>query len=329
MNGAIAFRKLLGVPIIYLRIPNNIMVRYLLLFAFLVSNCLLGQRQYPDTLYSPPLFTPKFAQDSGPKVLIDGTHNNFHTRQGRYRPFSNVLLQDGFRVGRFDEKTTKAGLADVEILVVANALPASSLGRWEAPTASAFTAQEVAAIREWVEKGGRLFLIADHMPMGGAAKELAAAFGFTFYDSFADNEKTPGGIEVFKTKDGSLRPSLLTEGGNGYFEIKRVATFTGQAFQIPEGATEVLHCGPGWISRFPQIAWQFQDDTRQVSSEGWSQGAYLAYGKGKIVCFGEGAMFSAQVVQFGEREVKAGMNHKKGEDNYRLLLNILRWLAED
>lgn len=326
----IAFCKLPVILTISLQTLNNIMVRFFFLFACLIPIFLIGQRQYADTLYAPPLFNPRFAQGAGPEVLIDRTHNNFHTRQGRYRPFTNVLQLDGFRVGDFDNVTNEAGLADVEILVIANALPASSLRRWEAPTASAFTTQEVEALREWVEKGGSLFLIADHMPMGGAAKELAAAFGFTFYDSFADNENTSGGIEVFKTKDGSLRPSLLTKGGNGYFEVNRVATFTGQAFQIPEGATEVLSCGSGWVSQFPETAWQFQDDTRRVNSAGWSQGAYLAYGKGKIVCFGEGAMFSAQVVEFDNREVRAGMNHKRrGKDNYRLLVNILRWLAEE
>lgn len=306
------------------------MIRLLFPLALLVTTCLTGQRQYADTLYLPPTFTPRYVAGDGPLVWIDETHYNFHTRNGRYRPFTNVLIQDGFRVASFTEATDKAGLKEVSILVIANALPESSLERWVAPTASAFTVEEIAALRSWVDKGGRLFLIADHMPMGGAAKQLAAAFGFTFFDSFADNQRTDGGIEVFKFKDGSLRPSLLTTGEDGYFKVKQVATFTGQAFQIPEGATEILHCGPGWVSRFPETAWRFTEDTREMDSSGWSQGASLRVGKGKIVCFGEAAMFSAQIAEVDNERFKAGMNQSKtAKHNYRLLLNIMRWLGEE
>lgn len=306
------------------------MIHFLFLLALLFTTCLHSQRQYTDTLYRPPTFTPRYAPGSGPQMWIDETHNNFHTRNGRYRPFVNVLMQDGFRVASFTRAFDEAGLKQVSILVIANALPESSLEQWVAPTASAFTTAEIAALRSWVDKGGRLFLIADHMPMGGAAKQLAAAFGFTFYDSFADNQQTDSGVEVFKLKDGSIRPSLLTTGKDGYFKVKRVATFTGQAFQIPEGATEILHCGPGWVSRFPETAWQFTEETKEMDSAGWSQGAYLRIGKGKIVCFGEAAMFSAQIAEVGEREYRAGMNQsKQAKHNYRLLLNIARWLGEE
>jgi hypothetical protein len=305
------------------------LIRFFILLTVLISTCLHGQRQYSDTLYLPPTFTPRYVDGGGPLVWIDETHNNFHTRNGRYRPFSNVLIQDGFKVASFTGSTDEAGLKGVNILVIANALPDSSLEGWEAPTASAFTPAEVKALRSWVDKGGSLFLIADHMPMGGAAKQLAQAFGFTFFDSFSDNQQTDGGIEIFKYKDGSLQPSMLTSGKNGYLKVKRVATFTGQAFQIPEGATDILHCGPGWISRFPQVAWQFNENTRQVSSDGWSQGAYLKIGKGKIVCFGEAAMFSAQILEVNNQTFKAGMNQTKvAKHNYRLLLNIMRWLGE-
>jgi hypothetical protein len=38
--------------------------------------------------------------------------------------------------------------------------------------------EEMKLIKKWVKKGGSLFLIADHMPMAGAASELASVFGF-------------------------------------------------------------------------------------------------------------------------------------------------------
>ncbi|MFT5253862.1 MAG: hypothetical protein ACI87N_002915 [Flavobacteriales bacterium] len=57
--------------------------------------------------------------------------------------------------------------------------------------------------------------------------------------------------------------------------------------------------------------------------EGWPQGAYKKYGKGKVVVFGEAAMFSAQLA--GAKK-KMGMNNKVAPENYQLLLNIIHWL---
>ncbi|MEM6772816.1 MAG: DUF4350 domain-containing protein, partial [Bacteroidota bacterium] len=259
---------------------------FLLLVLFPLAT-LSGQRQYADTTYRPPRFTPKYVIGTGPLILVDTAHHNAHTRTGRYRPFAQIAELDGFRTGAFTKPFTEASLKGFDILVIVNAIPESSLEKWESPTASAFTREEVAAVNAWVKSGGRLFLIADHMPMGGAAKDLAASFGFTFYDSFADNRKTLGGREIFQQKDGSLVASPLTEGGEGYFTVDRVATFSGQAFELPPGATDVLHCGEGWISFLPKVAWRFTKETPRLNSAGWSQGAYMNYGQGKIAVFGE------------------------------------------
>ena len=43
---------------------------------------------------------------------------------------------------------------------------------------------EIKAVKKWVNDGGSLFLIADHMPCAGAAKDLAAEFGFEFTNGF-------------------------------------------------------------------------------------------------------------------------------------------------
>ncbi|MGB0915797.1 MAG: hypothetical protein ACPGVI_06975, partial [Crocinitomicaceae bacterium] len=42
--------------------------------------------------------------------------------------------------------------------------------------------EEITFIKNWVKKGGKLVLIADHMPFAGAANDLAKAFGFEFCD---------------------------------------------------------------------------------------------------------------------------------------------------
>lgn len=76
--------------------------------------------------------------------------------------------------------------------MISNALRETNVTRWHKPILSAFTALETEAVRQWVEAGRSLFLIADHMPVGGAAAGMAAAFGFGFTDGFAADTSRPG-----------------------------------------------------------------------------------------------------------------------------------------
>ena len=62
----------------------------------------------------------------------------------------------------------------------------------------------------------------------------------------------------------------------------------------------------------------------QYPIEGWSQGACKKYGKGKIVVFGEAAMFTAQLAGPNKRPI--GMNSPDAQENHQLLLNIIHWL---
>ena len=74
----------------------------------------------------------------------------------------------------------------------------------------------------------------------------------------------------------------------------------------------------------PDTAWVFNDKTPKFNVEGWSQGAFKKHGKGRIVVFGEAAMFSAQLA--GPNQIKMGMNNPVAPENYQLLLNIIHWL---
>jgi hypothetical protein len=50
----------------------------------------------------------------------------------------------------------------------------------------------------------------------------------------------------------------------------------------------------------------------------------MRYGKGRLVLFGEAAMFTAQLA--GPSQAQVGMNSEYAEENYKLLLNIIHWL---
>lgn len=283
---------------------------------------LLAQ-QIADETYRPSIDKPAYATGQGPVVFIDEGHHNFHTKEGRYTSFAQLLERDGYQVKAYTGLFKRDMLNKGKILVISNALNEANVGRWILPNPSAFTQEEIVTLKKWVEEGGSLFLIADHMPLAGAAADLASAFGFTFTNGFV--MRNDGDIpSIFSTDKGTLLPSVITRGRNETEQINEVATFTGQAFQIPEGATPVLQFEDDHINLLPDTAWRFHDDTKRQSVEGWSQLAYMKVAKGRLVVSGEAAMFSAQLA--GPDKRKMGMNSPLATQNHKLLLNIVHWL---
>ncbi len=283
----------------------------------------LSAQQIADTTYHPPVPDPAYSPGEGPVVFIDEGHHNFHTKSGRYLAFADLLERDGYQVWPYEGEFKKSGLKEGKILVISNALHELNVTRWFLPVRSAFTDPEMKTLERWVRRGGNLFLIADHMPMGGAATDLAARFGFGFTNGFA-MDTASGGAALFYRKDNSLNDCILTNGRGKSERVERVASFTGQAFSIPEEATPVLIFGSRYVNLLPDTAWVFDQNTTMHNVGGWSQGAYRTYGRGKVVAFGEAAMFTAQLA--GPNQIKAGMNNEMAPENYRLLLNIIHWL---
>jgi hypothetical protein len=287
----------------------------------------LAAQQVADSSFHPDVGPPAFARDAGPRVALDQAHHNFHTVDGRYLSFARLLRADGFVVSGSDVPLTARALADVDVLVVANALNEhNETGEgWTLPTPSAFTSAEIAAVRAWVEGGGALLLIADHMPFAGAAHDLAAALGFEFANGFAlEGGAAGGGPMIFRRADGSLAAHAITDGREAA-RVDSVATFTGSAFRPPAGAISLLTFRDDVVSLNPDTAWSFHDDTPRTEVGGWSQGAVAEMGKGRVAVFGEAAMFSAQLA--GPQAVPMGMNAPLAAQNPRFLLNLMGWLS--
>jgi hypothetical protein len=297
-------------------------------FAFLfvinlfLTSCLWSQ-QVADSAYSPVIAHPEYSLGNGPVVLIDEGHNNFHTAGNRYLPFARLLTRDGYNVGGYTGEFESERLKKVKILVIANALNAINTENWYLPTPSAFSAVEISVLREWVNSGGSLFLIADHMPMGGAAKELANAFGFIFTNGFA-MDTSSAGPAFFYRNDNTLLSNTITNGRSDEELVNKIVSFTGQGFRIPDKATSIIKFNNKYTLLESDTAWIFDSSTKKTSINGWSQGAFMEYGKGRLVMFGEAAMFSAQLA--GPTKARAGMNADYAEENYKLLLNIIHWL---
>ena len=298
-------------------------MKTLFLFLALALPNLLFCQQIADTGYHPVINDPAYGAGLGPVVFIDGGHHNFHTKEGRYKPFASLLERDGYVVKAYEGPFVLTKLIESRILVIANALNELNVEDWYLPTPSAFTREEINVLVEWVRLGGCLFLIADHMPMAGAAKALASEFGFEFTNGFAFNINKSGPA-FFSIENGTLKESLITKGRDPSESIDHIVTFTGQGFKIPDDAKPVLVFDKNYFNFLPDTAWVFHKETPKYGIEGLSQGAYKKFGKGKIAVFGEAAMFTAQLT--GPGKTKAGMNSAIADENYRLLLNIIHWL---
>jgi len=283
----------------------------------------LYAQQIADTTYNPPIHNPEYDLGKGPVVFIDEGHHNFHTKNGRYKAFSNLLERDGYGVKKYIGTFTKKKLAKGKILVISNALNKINVNDWFLPNPSAFTKAEIEVVTQWVFEGGSLFLIADHMPLAGASQELASAFNFEFTNGFVFDTISQGPA-YFNTKEGTLIESIITKGRETNENIEQIATFTGQGFKIPADAYPILVFNENYVNFLPDTAWVFKKDTPKLNVKGWSQGAYKKFGKGKIVAFGEAAMFTAQIA--GPNKIKMGMNNEVAPENYKLLLNIIHWL---
>ena len=290
------------------------------LFALLLPVSILPQ-QVADLSYNPAISNPAYPSGRGPVIFIDEGHNNFHTKDGRYKPFALLLKKDGYVVKGYKGKFNRKNLDEGKILVIANALNKANIDHWSLPTPSAFTKTEIEVLRKWVSDGGSLFLIADHMPWPGANAELASEFGFKFYNGFNFDVINPA---YFRTSDGTIAKNIITLGRDSTETVKQIPCTEGQAFQIPKDANPILIFDNSSMILLPDTSWIFHGNTKMMNIAGWCQGAYKKFGKGRVVVFGEASMFSAQIGEPGKREM--GMNGFDAKDNHKLLLNVIHWL---
>jgi len=285
----------------------------------------LNAQQVADTVFQPPIGAAAFGAGKGPVVLIDEAHHNFHTADGRYSPFARLLRRDGYVVRPEQSAFSAATLASAKVLVVANALNGVNATNWVVPTPSAFDVAEIRAVHDWVEKGGSLLLIADHLPFGGAATDLAASFGIRFTNGFVlDSTRTQGTIR-FHRSDGTLASHPITNGRNASERIDSVTTFTGQGFQLDGAGTPLFTIPRGWVLYLPDTAWRFSSATPRRPADGTFQGAVMKVGKGRVAAFGEAAMFSAQVAGPARRPM--GFNNPEAAQNAQFVLNVMHWLT--
>ncbi|HEX4935220.1 MAG TPA: hypothetical protein VFV33_18680 [Gemmatimonadaceae bacterium] len=314
------------------------MLPLLYLLPALAAAAPAAAQQVPDSAFNPAVRRPAYTAGAGPTICLDEAHHNFHTLDGRFLAFGRLASRDGFRPVPLRQRFTNASLRACAILVIANAQPSdASWNDYPMPTPPAFAPDEVSAVRAWVSAGGALLLIADHMPLAGAAASLASAFGVTFTNGFAVPRFAGAAARdsafriptLFRLDDGTLAPHPVVRGRDSSEVVIQVRSFTGQAFRPqPEMAGRldpVLVLPADYVSLEPAIAWRFDDSTPVRPVGGWLQGATRRLARGRVALFGEAAMFSAQVS--GPERRPMGMNAPFAEQNPQFVLNVLHWLA--
>jgi hypothetical protein len=267
-----------------------------------------------------------------PRVLFDAGHHNHHTADGRYKPFADLVRNDGCDVQSIRTDITSASLSGIAVFVTA-----CPQGANETNDADAFTESEVAAIDEWVRAGGSLLLITDHFPFGSAAECLSRRFGVDMSKGLVQDAKHfEASLEethiVFSGDSGLHSDHPIIRGRAPAEQVKRVLTFTGQSLGCPERGAKILLLADSAVDRPPTtpIVERSGGDVRvtvnygdPVPAKGRAQAVALEVGKGRAVILGEAGMLSAQKTPRG---APVGMNYPD-YDNRQFALNIMHWLS--
>jgi hypothetical protein len=264
---------------------------------------------------------------SSPRLMFDEAHNNFHTLTGRYKPFADLLMSDGYRLVINRQPFTKKSLESFKLLVIANALAEDI----DEPGAEnpAFTEEECVVVRDWVRSGGSLLLVANQRPFGSSSAILAKQFGVEMTGNHTQDdenfaEKFRSDYIVYSRENQQLQNHAITQGRDESEKINRVIVFRGQSLKGPQDSIAFLKLAksakdilPGENTNTPPVMTPVAD--------GYAQGIALKLGSGRVVVLGEADMLTALLGNPPENE-PIGMNYP-GIDNKQLALNIMHWLS--
>ena len=303
----------------FARTSLTISVSCSLLLVFAVGS---NAQQVGDPNFDATVARPAYSKKH-PRVLFDEAHNNFHTAGGTYKAFADLIRNDGYQVTPNSRKFSADTLAGYDILIIANPLGAPIEQGFAAANKPAFADAECEAVRDWVNRGGSLLLIADHYPVGAAAGNLAKVFGVDMSNAFTDdpaNYDPQLGQILFARTNKLLLDHAITRGRDQTERINRIVTFTGQSLTGPKGSAVLLKLADTAIDLLPP------DRKTKVSAAGRAQGLALTLGKGRVVVLGEAAMLTSQLA--GPEKAPFGGLGIKSIDNRQLALNIMHWLSK-
>ncbi|HSG82066.1 MAG TPA: DUF4350 domain-containing protein [Gemmatimonadota bacterium] len=282
---------------------------------------------------------------TGLQVCVDAGHHNFHTIDGRYLAFANLLRDDGYRVRSHTTEFSAETLSDCEIVVISSATAEVNEEDWAYPHASAFSADEISSLIDWVRSGGSLLLIADHSPWPGSNADLGVLLGAHMLDGYVElqafgpleDEALREAAAMFEVPEEDLRAGIdrtgsfgehvILRGRNPQESVTALMTFGGHAFYPARDMEPLLILGPDARSGAPltRNLPDAQQETPVYSVGGWLHGGARRVGQGRAVVLGEAAMCTAQLA--GPQRVPMGMNNPIAPQNAQFCLNVVHWLS--
>lgn len=298
-----------------------------------LSICALVVVVVAMTVFSQHLSDPEFKAEverpaylkNGPRLMFDEAHNNFHTSTARYKPFAELMMNDGYRVVINRKPFTRKTLDTFKILVVANAL-GDDIDEVDAEK-SAFSDEEIGIVGDWVRSGGALLLIAGPGVFAKSAASLAKQFGVEMDPNIIEDPQNPAEelrstMVLYSRENHQLIEHPITTGRDNQEKVNRVVVFTGQSLKGPPESVAFLKLSESARNVIPTAA---EETVAPASARGVAQGLAFKAGNGRVVVLGEANMVSAMIGDPPENE-PIGMNYP-GIDNKELTLNILHWLS--
>lgn len=294
-------------------------MRYFFIFLCLCTYDLIAQVQIDTTTdlsFVQSYFLPS------QKVIIDGAHNNLHKAYTGFKPLVLLLAKLGFSVSANESNFQNAvGLSENTLLIIANPIASINRGRPFNPIHSAFSPEEISSIQHWVLKGGKLLLIADHMPFAGAMVDLAKAFEIEYVNGFVDATTDRWPPRTFYSSNHSFNNSHKL-----FKHLDSISSFTGSALKLPVQAIPLFRFSASDTIILTDTAWSFSPELARKSLGNYVQGGLMKYGKGKVAVFGEAAMFTAQTII--PQGIKAGFNSEYAPQNIEFIKALLQWMFD-
>ncbi|MGH7802533.1 MAG: hypothetical protein ACREOW_18240 [Thermodesulfobacteriota bacterium] len=189
----------------------------------------LPAQQVADPNFDTRIANPAF-MDRHPRVLLDEAHHG-HSAAGTYKPFVELITNDGYVVRINKQRFAPALLAACDILVIPLAVGAVT-DTDPKPNMSAFTATEQDAVLDWVRNG-----VAKLLGRFG----IESSGGYTVDTTAGNRLERNLSTLIFSRENGLLGDSVLTNGRHSRERVVRVFTFTGTSFKAPVGVITFLH----------------------------------------------------------------------------------------
>jgi hypothetical protein len=270
-----------------------------------------------------------------PVLAFDVGHNNSWI-QDELEVLAEYFTTEGFVVRQHLGAFTRESLNDVHIIHISNAIAPENVNNWSLPTPSAFTSKEIDVLYDWVNDGGSLLMVIEHMPFGGSFEDLARAFDVEVSNGFAVDEHLLSGYSedvianagylVSSRKEGTLVKHSILDGTEPFGQIEFLAADVGSAFRLTARAFSLITLGPTIISLEPEVSWEFDSLTDRRTVTGWSQAGVIEVGKGRVAILGDNFLFIVPAF-LAPSHWESEKDAKFGIHNAQFTKNLLDWLS--